>query len=573
MPLGPRAQTPKETHNVDGQCVVGLCPKPALAAYAVEAWSLQTDFGQQIVEKVNTVNTLSCHSLRSYNSGSTKSGVLLMLHPQRGGLKAAFPPCCGLRFSVHHRIAISGNAVLLGAALKFMFDDICFEILPGTWACLAMPSSVPVQVEIETLWSGSMTPIIECFYQPCEECPRATPQCEKTTNDYNTYQMSSRPGIHPARVPRPRVSRVWGSLRIFELLLLFGFCKKLCSSVGRSPFLHVACVKNRLQPFMQSICREIAFHGSACPWWTGTPTDNKYQHNCCGGKVLRILWSWVQVPTCWDLRISMLNLWGDTALRGAARCCTALHGTDARWRALAWRTVRCRAVNRAKACTTVLVLLFHSVASCSFGLLVSLATWDLSAALLLIELGEYLLRVNEQGMEVRRNIVTGCARGNSGRRCLTLGHANTATAATARHGVTRLFPGARLPAADEVGSTPCVRYERHFLRGSRRLRPLEAGRNCVAWDKIVLAESQECLKEGGRRARCTAAQFKYANLKQCCLATQFTAGIDDGPMGATCLWEDSEAATMHPSEHEVEQQNTLGEITVEARKVTNVTVM
>ncbi|KAJ7776294.1 hypothetical protein B0H16DRAFT_1859199 [Mycena metata] len=81
--------------------------------------------------------------------------------------------------------------------------------------------------------------------------------------------------------------------------------------------------------------------------------------------------------------------------------------------------------------------------------------------------GEYLLRVNEQGMEeVRGNICNRLCEGslvdslNGGREafsaaweCLegmraslmmvqSLGHADTATAVTARHGVTQLFPGA-----------------------------------------------------------------------------------------------------------------------------------
>ncbi|KAJ7716364.1 hypothetical protein B0H16DRAFT_1741289 [Mycena metata] len=44
---------------------IGFHPKPVLVLYAVKSWSLEPNFGQRIVEKLNTVNTLSCHSLRS----------------------------------------------------------------------------------------------------------------------------------------------------------------------------------------------------------------------------------------------------------------------------------------------------------------------------------------------------------------------------------------------------------------------------------------------------------------------------------------------------------------------------
>ncbi|KAJ7728202.1 hypothetical protein B0H16DRAFT_1470575 [Mycena metata] len=82
-----------------------------------------------------------------------------------------------------------------------------------------------------------------------------------------------------------------------------------------------------------------------------------------------------------------------------ARCCTALHGT-ARY---------CTAQGKAAAITTT--------------------------ALDPEKEGEYLLRVTNKECKKSKKYLSQIGRG--------LGHANTATAVTARHGGTRLFPGAR----------------------------------------------------------------------------------------------------------------------------------
>ncbi|KAJ7737506.1 hypothetical protein B0H16DRAFT_1466148 [Mycena metata] len=117
------------------------------------ASTCKTNFGQRIVEKLNTVNTLSCHSLRSEAScvevidkdGIMTKDVALAIHG--GNMKRELQNHAELRDpragGEHRRvsvIAIPRNGVLLGAPVKSTSDNIGILSKGGKFQSLSCSS-------------------------------------------------------------------------------------------------------------------------------------------------------------------------------------------------------------------------------------------------------------------------------------------------------------------------------------------------------------------------------------------------------------------------------------------------